>query len=194
LWVVNETDVTEFTKAEIAESGSPNPLATLPDDCSILFDSSGHLWEGSSGDVVSEFTKAQLARLANSTSNSPPSPTVTITSGSLNVPCKPAFDVAGDLWAGNFEDGAVVELTKAQLTKVGRWQRQAMEASVKTVRKIHSGAQGLGGHRTLSPRRGRGRRRLAASNRLDDGQLPLLHGGRRELPLPINKPWSRHCL
>jgi len=33
------------------------------------------------------------------------------------MPCQPAFDRAGDLWAGNFRANTVVELTKAQLTK-----------------------------------------------------------------------------
>jgi ligand-binding sensor domain-containing protein len=118
LWVINGTDVAELTKAEIAKSGAPKPVATLPDSCSVVFDSSGDLWEGSSGDSVAEFTKTQLSRLAKSATKSL-SPAVTITSDSLNVPCKPAFDTTGDLWAGNFEGGTVVEFTKAQLTKSG---------------------------------------------------------------------------
>ena len=116
LWVINGTDVAEFTKAQIAKSGSPKPVVSLPDNCSVVFDSSGDLWEGSSGNTLSEFTRTQLAQLAKSGS---PSPRVTITSQSLNVPCKPAFDARGDLWAGNFQGGTVVEFTKAQLAKSG---------------------------------------------------------------------------
>ena len=118
LWAINGTDVAEFTKAEIAKSGSPKPVFSLPDNCSVVFDSSGDLWEGSSVDWVLDFTRAQLVQLAKSTSRSP-SPDVMITSGSLNGPCKPAFDAAGGLWAGNYGGGTVVEFTKAQLAKSG---------------------------------------------------------------------------
>ncbi len=118
LWAINGTDVAEFTKAEIAKSGSPKPVFSLPDNCSVVFDSSGDLWEGSSVDWVLEFTRAQLVKLAKSTSRSP-SPDVMITSNSLNGPCKPAFDAAGGLWAGNYGGGTVVEFTKAQLAKSG---------------------------------------------------------------------------
>ncbi len=116
LWAINGTDVAEFTKAEMAKSGSPKPVFSLPDNCSVVFDSSGDLWEGSSVDWVLEFTRAQLVQLAKSTSRSP-SPYVMITSDSLNGPCKPAFDAAGGLWAGNYGGGTVVEFTKAQLAK-----------------------------------------------------------------------------
>ena len=118
LWAINGTDVAEFTKAEIAKSGSPKPVFSLPDNCSVVFDSSGDLWEGSSVDWVLEFTRAQRVQLAKSTSQSP-SPDVMITSDSLNGPCKPAFDAAGGLWAGNYGGGTVVEFTKAQLAKSG---------------------------------------------------------------------------
>jgi hypothetical protein len=118
LWAINGTDVAEFTKAEIAKSGSPKPVFSLPDNCSVVFDSSGDLWEGSSDDWVLEFTRAQLVQLAKSTSQSP-TPDVMIASDSLNGPCKPAFDAAGGLWAGNYGGGTVVEFTKAQLAKSG---------------------------------------------------------------------------
>ena len=118
LWAINGTDVAEFTKAEIAKSGSPKPVFSLPDNCSVVFDSSGDLWEGSSVDWVLEFTRAQRVQLAKSTSQSP-TPDVMITSDSLNGPCKPAFDAAGGLWAGNYGGGTVVEFTKAQLAKSG---------------------------------------------------------------------------
>jgi hypothetical protein len=44
---------------------------------------------------------------------------VTITSDSLVKPCRPAFDQAGDLWAGNYSGQTVVEFTKAELAKSG---------------------------------------------------------------------------
>ncbi len=118
LWAINGTDVAEFTKAELAKSGSPKPVFSLPDNCSVVFDSSGDLWEGSSYDWVLEFTRAQRMELAEATSPSP-SPGVMITSDSLSGPCKPVFDAAGDLWAGNYGGGTVVEFTKAQLAKSG---------------------------------------------------------------------------
>jgi hypothetical protein len=118
LWAANGTDVVEFTKAEMARSGSPRPVFSVPDNCSVVFDSSGDLWEGSSYDWVLEFTRAQRVELAKLTSPSP-SPDVMIVSDSLNGPCKPAFDAAGDLWAGNYGGGTVVEFTKAQLAKSG---------------------------------------------------------------------------
>jgi streptogramin lyase len=114
LWVINGTDVAEFTKAEIAKSGSPQPVASLPDNCSAVFVSSGDLWEGSSADWLAEFTTAQLARLARSASKSP-FPQVMISSESLNMPCKPLFDRNGDLWAGNYGSDTVVEFTREQL-------------------------------------------------------------------------------
>jgi hypothetical protein len=118
LWAINGTDVAEFTKAEIAKSGSPKPVVSLPASCSVAFDSYGDLWEGSSIDWLLEFTRAQLVQRAKSASLWP-SPDVMITSDRLNGPCKPAFDAAGGLWAGNYGGGTVVEFTKAQLAESG---------------------------------------------------------------------------
>ncbi|HMK97693.1 MAG TPA: hypothetical protein VK425_09125, partial [Acidimicrobiales bacterium] len=119
LWVANDGSgkVIEFTKAELAKSGSPAPVFTLSqDDCSITFDSSGDLWEGSTANTLSEFTRAELAKPGGS-----PAPNVVIssdiTANILNGPCKPAFDRAGDIWAGNYNNNLVVEFTKAQLGK-----------------------------------------------------------------------------
>ncbi len=115
LWVANGSNLVEYSKAELAQSGSPTPVITLEDDCSVAFDSSGDLWEGSTANTLAEWTKPQLAKPAK------PGgfllPKVTITSGSLNGPCKPAFDRAGDLWAGNYNTHLVVEFAKAQLAK-----------------------------------------------------------------------------
>jgi hypothetical protein len=112
--------VEEFTEAELAKSGTPAPVFTLNEgDCRTGFDSAGDLWEGNGGDgpgvynTLKEWTKAQLAR----TGSTLPTPKVTITSDMLNGPCKPIFDRAGDLWAGQMNN--VVEYTKAQLAKSG---------------------------------------------------------------------------
>jgi hypothetical protein len=118
LWVINGTDVVEFTKDEIATSGSPKPVISLPDNCSVEFDSYGDLWEGSSADFLAEFTPAQLAQPATSASRSP-SAKVTITSGSPNMPCRPLFDQQGDLWAGNYGSDTVVEFTREELSRSG---------------------------------------------------------------------------
>ena len=115
LWVANGSGVGEFTKAELAKSGAPTPVFTLEEgDCSVAFDASGDLWEGGTNNVLTEFTKAQLAQSAKSGSTSP-APKVAITSNSLDGPCKPAFDPAGDVWAGNYSAKTVVEFAKAQL-------------------------------------------------------------------------------
>jgi sugar lactone lactonase YvrE len=113
----------EFTKPELAKSGSPAPVFTLNEaDCRVAFDSSGDLWEGSgnnsSGNSLTEWTKAQLVRPLSLVT---PPPKVLITSSALDNPCDIAFDRAGDLWAANRGGGknTVVEFTKAQLAKSG---------------------------------------------------------------------------
>ena len=116
LWVSTGSSVVEFSKAELAKSGSPAPVATLSeDDCSLAFDSYGDLWEGSTSNTLSEWTKPQLPKLFKR--GELPSPAVQITSNSLSGPCKPAFDHAGDVWAGNYNTELVVEFTKAKLAK-----------------------------------------------------------------------------
>jgi hypothetical protein len=65
------------------------------------------------GPNVSEWAKAQLAKSGSQ------APRVTIFSTSLNSPCRPAFDSAGDLWAANYNGDTVVEFAKAQLAKSG---------------------------------------------------------------------------
>ena len=116
LWVTkNNFTAVEFTKAQLAKSGSPVPRVTITNtnQCSVVFDSSGDLWEGSFGDVVLDFTKAQLA------SPGSPTPHVTLTSGSLNMPCRPTFDPVGDMWAANYMGDTLVEFSKADLAKSG---------------------------------------------------------------------------
>jgi streptogramin lyase len=116
LWVSTGSSVVEYSKAELAKSGSPTPVFTLnEDDCSVGFDSSGDLWEGSTSTTLTEWTKSQLANPGKSGEFLLPK--VTITSDSLNGPCKPAFAQNGDVWAGNYNTNLVVEFTKAQLGK-----------------------------------------------------------------------------
>jgi sugar lactone lactonase YvrE len=116
LWVADggTGTVVEFAKAQLARSGSPVPVFNLsPSNCSLVFDASGDLWQGSTGASVSEWAKAELSKSGF------PVPRVTITSDSLNGPCKPAFDPKGDLWAGNYNSDTVVEFTKADLARSG---------------------------------------------------------------------------
>jgi hypothetical protein len=116
LWVTkNNSTAIEFTKAQLAKSGSPVPNVTITNtnQCSVVFDLFGDMWEGSFDTVVQDFTETQLA-----TSGSP-TPHVTLSSGSLNVPCRPTFDAAGDMWAANYLGNTLVEFTKSQLAKSG---------------------------------------------------------------------------
>ncbi|MGD0441009.1 MAG: hypothetical protein ABSB52_10335 [Acidimicrobiales bacterium] len=106
--------VDEFTKVQLAKSGSPKPVVSLsPSDCSFAFDASGNLWQGSSGSSVYEWAKSQLTRSGS------PVPLVTISSTSLSEPCRPTFDSSGDMWAANYYGDSVVEFSKAQLTSSG---------------------------------------------------------------------------
>jgi hypothetical protein len=116
LWVTKDNfTAVEFTRAQLAKSGSPVPQVTITNinQCSVVFDPSGDLWEGSFGDVVTDFTRAQLARSGS------PTPQVTVTSGSLNMPCRPTFDAVGNMWAANYMADTLVEFTKSQLVKSG---------------------------------------------------------------------------
>jgi hypothetical protein len=117
LWVANEeaTTVVEFTKAQLAKSGSPIAREAIarPSLCSIAFDRAGDLWEGSFGNSLSEFTKGQLAI------SGLPAPSVTLSSSSLDEPCRPAFDSSGDLWTANYGNNTVTEYSKAQLAQPG---------------------------------------------------------------------------
>ncbi len=89
----------EFTKAQLKKSGSPQPVNSLsPNYCSFTFDPSGDLWEGSTDNFASEWTKAQLALSVY------PAPQVTISSSSLAEPRRPTFDSAGDMWAANYKE------------------------------------------------------------------------------------------
>jgi hypothetical protein len=136
LWVVGNKvkRVYEYTKSQLARSGSPTPRTTISDFPSGPlgdgFDPYGDLWvttvtttgKGSScpAGCVVEFSKAELA-MAN------PTPTVTISStGGANI----AFTRSGDLWmvtgGGPLNDcfgtpctNELVEFAKAQLSTSG---------------------------------------------------------------------------
>ncbi|HXW79884.1 MAG TPA: hypothetical protein VEJ84_10320 [Acidimicrobiales bacterium] len=121
LWVADQGDdtVTEYSRAQLAKSGSPTPYKTirysgLDGPGAVRFDHSGDLWVSNISNVV-EFTKAELAK-AN------PVPSVVISSTALvsgtGTGVDMAFDQQGDLWAANF-GGVFVELTKAQLARSG---------------------------------------------------------------------------
>jgi secreted PhoX family phosphatase len=131
LWVVGNAVgvVYEYTKAQLARSGSPTPQTTLSNfpgtPLGDAFDASGDLWVTTNvsspscpqGCVV-EFSRDELA-LAN------PTPTVTISStGGANI----AFTPAGDLWMvtgggpncfGTPCTNQLVEFTRAQLATSG---------------------------------------------------------------------------
>ena len=60
LWVSTGSDVVEYSKTELAKSGSPTPVFTLSeDDCSVAFDSSGDLWKGSTANTLAEWAKPE---------------------------------------------------------------------------------------------------------------------------------------
>jgi ligand-binding sensor domain-containing protein len=82
-------------------------------DCSIVFERADDLWLGSDDSMVSEWSKSALTKSGS------PARKVTITLSGLDLPCKPAFDQRGDLWAGNSSGGSVVEFTKEELAKSG---------------------------------------------------------------------------
>lgn len=119
----------EFTKAELAKSGSPVPVLTLNQaGCGFAFDSSGDLWEASGGssDAVSEWAKAQLAPRGSAAAAAP---RVRITSPALHSPCSPGFDRTGDLWVAN-ANNTFVEFTNAQLAKSGATAPKVVISSV----------------------------------------------------------------
>ncbi|MGO9657491.1 MAG: hypothetical protein ACLP7F_03885 [Acidimicrobiales bacterium] len=135
MWVASSGTnmLIEYTKAELAKSGTPTPRAIVPAPTSattspqpdgLAFDPSGDLWVTSSDgaatgtptfNVVAEFTKAELAKAH-------PVASVTISSdasGSLYLPGIPVFAPSGALWVPNGTNNTVVEYTRSELTKSG---------------------------------------------------------------------------
>jgi streptogramin lyase len=126
LWVTSNqlSRVYEYTKRQLARSGSPRPLTTISGVFATPplgdgFDPSGDLWVVT-GTSMLEFSKAELA-IAN------PNPTVTISStGGANI----SFTPSGNLWmvtgGGPLDDcfgtpcnNELVEFTRAQLSTSG---------------------------------------------------------------------------
>ena len=115
--------VTEYTKAELAASGSPAPRVTITNarlfadggPYGLAVDPSGDLWvEGSpsaNADAVCEYPKAQLAKPG------PPAPRATISPGYQLWDF--TFDSSGNLWVPEYYGNSVAEYTKAELTKSG---------------------------------------------------------------------------
>jgi hypothetical protein len=114
----------EYSEAAVKSALSPVPKvqinsSDLDTPCQPAFDPEGDLWAGnySSGTVV-EFTKEQLAKSGS------PAPKVVISSSSYSAPGDVAVSSSGDLWVPYAasvlgEAWAVVEFTKAQLTRSG---------------------------------------------------------------------------
>jgi ligand-binding sensor domain-containing protein len=111
-WVaIGSTGVVEFTRSQLAKSGSPTPVVTINDGslCSSVFDRAGNMWAGGPASVF-EFTKSQLAKSGS------PIPRVVISMSSQNSPCRPAFAPSGDMWGAGL---TAYEFTKAQLARSG---------------------------------------------------------------------------
>jgi sugar lactone lactonase YvrE len=139
LWVTNygSSTVAEFTPAQLAAGGSPTPAVIISSNGShslnepwgIAFDSAGDLWVTNFGQAtLVEFTPAQLA------TNGSPTPTVTVSGGSLDGSTGIAFDANHNLWATNF-NSSLVEFSQSQLASSG---------SPTPVDTISGGATGLG--------------------------------------------------
>jgi sugar lactone lactonase YvrE len=132
LWVGNINSIVEYTKSQLAQSGTPTPAVTLTSTSSysidvpdgLAFDKSGDLWvangggnySGDHGSVV-EFTPSELAASGS------PTPAVTISPNvgntNLDKPYGLAFDGSGNLWVANYGSDSVVEFTASQLTASG---------------------------------------------------------------------------
>jgi DNA-binding beta-propeller fold protein YncE len=125
LWVANTSvsTVVEYAKNQLAESGSPTPVATISNDSfnapyGVAIDPSGDLWVSDNAQpgspAVFEYAKSQLTKAA-------PTPKRT-----LSLPLNPigddtrsglAFDSGGDLWVVNSSANSLVEFSRNELTK-----------------------------------------------------------------------------
>ena len=123
LWVPNAAGdtIVEFTTAQRAASGSPDPEATIDSAAlefptSVVFDPSGNMWVANAGasDII-EFTAAQLVDLG-ATPN--PAPAVTVTTSGLEDPLAD-FDKSGNLWVTDHDTEEIFEFSKKQLKTGG---------------------------------------------------------------------------
>lgn len=129
LWVANSAadgsganTVVEFTKNQLAASGSPKPAVRLASNArsinnpqGMAFDPLGNLWVSDSA-ALKEFSAAQL------TASGAPVPAVTIGDdglGSLNGPEGITFDTKGNLWVAVFFSNLLVGYSHSQLTTSG---------------------------------------------------------------------------
>jgi sugar lactone lactonase YvrE len=128
LWVANGTNVVEFSPSQLTNGVSdPVPRRTISSIVfgapqGVVFDSYGDLWvidggtvasDGSVAPALYEFTAKQLSNLS---SNSAPTPAVTISSTSFVFPQQAAFDGRGNLWVTDNGSNAVYVLTAKQLS------------------------------------------------------------------------------
>ena len=129
VWVANNgsSTVIEFTQAELATGGSPNPAVVLATNAtasidhptSLTFDRSGDLWVVNAGLTQSlvEFTPSQLAASGS------PTPAVTITGSGLSGPGSLAIDASGNAWVGNDTNNTIVSFARRSSTPAGRRRR-----------------------------------------------------------------------
>jgi sugar lactone lactonase YvrE len=124
LWADNmgSSTVVEYTKAQIAHSGSPTPHVTITADAKDslsapagdTFDTSGDLWVAQNeGSAVVEYTPRQLAKSGSTI------PAVTISTPNVAA-AGVAFDPRGDLWVANSGGFEVLEYTKSKLAVSGK--------------------------------------------------------------------------
>jgi len=128
LWVANGTNVVEFSPSQLTNGVSdPVPRRTISSSVfgspqGVVFDYYGDLWvidggtvgsDGSVAPALYEFTPKQLSNLS---SNSAPTPVVTITSTSFVFPQQATFDRNGNLWVSDNGSNAVYVLSAKQLS------------------------------------------------------------------------------
>ncbi len=122
-WVANygASTLVEFTAAQLASSGAPtanveiSAAGGLFDSLATLaFDRTGNLWVASqTNNNLLMFAPALLSRSGS------PTPSVILSSASLNSPVGLAFDSANNLWVSNYSGNTVVMFTAAQRTDTG---------------------------------------------------------------------------
>jgi sugar lactone lactonase YvrE len=123
LWAdnMNSNTIVEYSKSELARTGSPAPKVTISADSKgslsgpsgEAFDSTGDLWVSNlQAQTVVEYTAAQLGTSGHT------APAVTISTGKV-APGGLAFDADGALWVANAGGFSVVEYAKSELGTSG---------------------------------------------------------------------------